>query len=68
MKTSLCRSCGAEIIWTKTKNDKLMPVDMKPTGTAVMLDDSADPPFSWVMPTYESHFVTCPSAAEHRAS
>ena len=29
-RMSKCKSCGAEIIWIKTKNGKNMPCDAKP--------------------------------------
>lgn len=50
---SVCRSCGADILWCITKKGKKMPVDLPPDGS--------DEPTT-------SHFATCPNADEHRTS
>jgi len=56
-----CKSCGAEIEWGKTGNNKPVPLDMPPekryvrmAGVYLMCD------------TWLSHFATCPDADEHR--
>jgi|GEM_PF-1422513 hypothetical protein len=54
-----CRSCGALIVWFRTKAGKRMPVDAattQPTDAVHQLDLSR----------HVSHFTTCPNAAEHR--
>ncbi len=60
MITTHCRSCGAPIIWMKTKRGKSMPVNAAPSLE-----------FGQVLPEYDptkhvSHFATCPNAAKHR--
>jgi hypothetical protein len=66
-----CRSCGAPIIWAKTKNDKTIPLDATPTadGNLLLVDGVArapevtdDVPFL----QYKSHFATCPDAESFR--
>lgn len=67
MKTSLCRSCGQEIVWVEMSTGKLMPLDVKPTGKVITLTEGdADPPAARFTPTYTPHFATCPDAAEWR--
>lgn len=54
-----CRSCGAIIVWMKTKSGKNMPVDY----SSVPPDDPFvfDPERGHI-----SHFATCPNANKHR--
>ena len=57
--TRQCSSCGADIVWFRTKNGKRMPVDestTKPTDAEHQLDLSR----------HKSHFATCPNADQHR--
>lgn len=66
-----CSSCGAEILWTITANGARMPVDVKPTGKAVVLRTNpgdALTPYSRVVDAFVSHFATCPQAARHRSA
>ncbi len=54
-----CTSCGAAIVWFRTKNGKGMPVDeatTKPTDREEQLD----------LKRHISHFATCPNADQHR--
>jgi len=65
---AICKSCGAEIIWVKTVNGKSMPVNIKKT---VIMCESFDMPAPkekiWLpISGHESHFSSCPNAAEHR--
>ena len=71
---STCRTCGAEIIWAKTRTGKSMPLDAIPVGQDVegtcLLEDGIayfgafdHKPDA---PRYVSHFATCPNAAKHR--
>lgn len=66
-----CKSCGARVIWARTKNGKPTPLnaDPVPDGTMYVRDGVArhvdlltpkDTP--WYMP----HFATCPQADEWR--
>lgn len=59
-ESSACKSCGALIKWATTKSGKKMPLDMKPTTGR--LEDG-----SWVQVRI-SHFITCPSAEQHKTS
>ena len=77
---SKCKSCGAEIIWIKTKTGKAMPCDAQkityknigPTGKGMILvtpdgriaRGEFDPTSD--VYGYVSHFATCPAAAAHR--
>lgn len=76
---SVCKSCGAEIIWIKTKNGKNMPCDAKPIsyrntfpqGSLVLITPDGkvargefDPSSDTI--GYLSHFATCPNANQHR--
>jgi endogenous inhibitor of DNA gyrase (YacG/DUF329 family) len=54
-----CASCGARVVWFRTRKGKRMPVDeasTRPTDRADQLD----------LTRHVSHFATCPNAAEHR--
>lgn len=52
-----CRSCGAAIIWLKTKNFKKIPVDYDSVeGMELMFEPGK----------HVSHFATCPNADQHR--
>lgn len=78
---SRCRSCGAEIIWIKTRAGKAMPCDRErvtywakpggsktivtPNGEAVRCELEGDPQEATGV-GYISHFATCPQANEHR--
>ncbi len=71
-----CRSCGAEIIWVKTANQRLMPLNAEPDpkGNLILLNgvptlvqrDLYDKPLEEQGPRYTSHFVTCPDADKFR--
>ena len=75
-----CSSCGAQIAWTITKNDKRMPINPAgdPAGNLVLAgkqatDRGMTPVVHYLKKDevtaaqrYTSHFATCPKAAEHR--
>lgn len=63
---STCRSCGAEIMWIKTKADKNMPVNMTPTNLERRAPKYTETVFD--PERHESHFATCPKADQHRRS
>lgn len=75
MKTTHCKSCGAAIVFARTKDLRLMPIDAEPApdGTIVVVEterglEAFFPP-AWAMPgepRHKSHFATCPSAGQHR--
>lgn len=70
--TSACRSCGAEILWVLTANQKRMPVDALPVenGNLVLDPANGDVPHVRVVKagegTHVSHYVTCPQREEWR--
>lgn len=69
MKTTKCRGCGADIIWTVTENGKNMPIDPKPELRLVVMGrDDNRAPLAMARNTYMSHFATCPKAADFRHS
>lgn len=58
--TGKCKSCGASIVWLKTKAGKSIPVDQAEgikAGDIFMVDSDKQ---------MVSHFATCPNAAKHR--
>jgi hypothetical protein len=67
-----CESCNAPIFWMETTNGKLMPVDTKAERRLVMVlnadtlilagQDDADHIRMRSVPTFISHFATCPDA------
>lgn len=63
---SRCRSCGAEITWAVTQpGGKRMPLDAEPVaqrGLFVFDNGYAKPPPR----LYQSHFSSCPEAAQWR--
>ena len=72
---SVCKSCGAEILWVKTESGKAMPLDAKPVdGTKVdgtCIVDHGVAKFGAIdcprdTPQFVSHFATCPNAKKHR--
>lgn len=66
MRTS-CKGCGADIYFMKTKNDKLIPVDMKTIDVIdrVAMDNGRDVLFDSKR-GHISHFATCPKAERFR--
>lgn len=67
MKTSRCKSCGAEIVWAQTPNGKHMPLDARPEKRAVLTSSSSDgPTVAMIKDTYMPHWSTCPNADSHR--
>ncbi len=65
-----CRSCNAEILWCKSVNGKLIPMDSAPSddGNMVITADSLARTATDedTTPRFKSHFATCPGAAKHR--
>ena len=72
-----CRSCGADIEWTKNKRTgRRMPVDREPVpgGDIAVEIDANNEAVSWLLlplvtysgPRFVSHFSTCPNAESHR--
>jgi len=70
-----CRACGAKIVWAKTKNGKLMPVDKESSkdGNINLEPWNPYPKAVFVKPgsvpgktLHKSHFATCPEATRFR--
>jgi len=59
-----CNSCGRPIHWGKTENGKRVPLDMKPKNVYVLINPEKE--IYAVYRGFETHFVTCPNAAQHR--
>lgn len=54
MKTAPCNSCGAQILWAVTKNQKRMPLDAAPItpepgarGIFMLAKRTDDTPLAW---------------------
>jgi hypothetical protein len=62
-----CKSCGKEIQWVKMDSGKAMPVDVTPKSMVQVSGDGHDEPMGKVVRVFESHFATCPNAAQHRS-
>jgi hypothetical protein len=62
LEASICKSCGESILWGITKAGKRCPLDAAPqklmivgrSGRLVMVN------------AFTNHFITFPTAAEHR--
>lgn len=65
-----CKSCGAEIRWVKTENGKSMPLDEKPVPDGRITIKNGIAAIRPIPDTdgirFNSHFVTCPNANQHR--
>ncbi len=74
-----CKSCGAEIIWIKTKSGKAMPCNPQkisyrntfPKGDLVLVTPEGKiargtPDMDSDSYGYESHFATCTAAEVYR--
>lgn len=75
-----CRSCGAAIFFVVTDKHENMPVDLDPTKDGnLSITEGIPKPTAVVLtlgqaagmraaglPTYKSHFATCPYADEFR--
>ncbi len=67
-----CKSCGAKIVWCKTINGKMIPVNLDSlteSDKALLLDrwrKGDDTPLDFNVHAHITHFATCPQAAEHR--
>lgn len=69
MSQSHCKGCGAEILWAKNENDKMIPLDAK--APVYLIKDVKDGETRCLrvgrddLPAcYVSHFSTCPKANE----
>lgn len=60
-----CESCGADIIWVKTINDKAIPLNPEMKTILTLAPGSIHPKYQ-VVRGRESHFATCPDAKKWR--
>jgi hypothetical protein len=64
--TAKCRSCGAYIVWLKTKAGKNMPVDADSLDDVDLEAEAGEMPLFDPSAGHISHFATCPNADQHR--
>ena len=74
--TERCRSCGAEMLFVVTVNQKVMPVDADPSpkgnvrlregGCQVLAGEALEQARAAGERLYLSHFASCEFAARHR--
>ena len=62
--TAKCRSCGAYIVFLKTKSGSNMPVDADSLDDTEM--EGGEKPLFDASAGHVSHFATCPNADKHR--
>lgn len=60
--SATCKSCGASIVWGKTKAGKSIPLDAEPIG-GLLNEETGE-----VMKLRQTHYATCPDAADWRKS
>jgi hypothetical protein len=72
-----CKSCKRPIIWAVTEKDRRIPLDPEPVANGNILLQTRG---NFLLPIaqvrfavqldqplrYQSHFATCPNAAQHR--
>lgn len=75
---SVCKSCGASIIWARTPAGRTIPIDREPSDDGnvrlsyeghkanALVVGKSDDLFSIGEPRHQSHFATCPNADAHR--
>lgn len=70
-----CKDCGAEVIWTRTVNNKWMPVNKNPSkeGQVTLQDNGKEPPLAMYhtikgrgVTYYVPHFATCPNRKKNK--
>jgi len=62
-----CRGCGAAILWIRTPQGKRTPIDAAVKKIWIAVLDGDPPAWTWILRDgHESHFATCPQAAEFR--
>ena len=69
-----CRTCGDQILWAVTINQKRVPLNAAPVATGLfVVDATKNPPLAlYARPTdapgerFSSHFATCPDADLYR--
>jgi hypothetical protein len=77
MAKTICRSCGAPLIWASTLKGHAAPFDATPDpkglwvleegyGGGLFATKAGEADLLDKRPRYTSHFATCPHAAQHR--
>jgi hypothetical protein len=61
-----CKSCGMEIIWGRTSNNKSIPLD--PVPQIMFVFDTVNGLSGRVQKVFRVHFASCPNADFHRKS
>jgi hypothetical protein len=64
--SSVCKSCGASIIWAETEKGKKVPLDAKPEKRYILVEHTRGISSVVLRNTYLTHFVTCPDSKSHR--
>lgn len=62
----LCSKCPARILWAKTVNGKMMPLDAKPEKRYSVRQDQNGEWVAEAVAVYTPHWSTCPKADEFR--
>lgn len=63
---SNCRTCGAEIVWMKTRAGKNIPVDVPKFEKGEIANEAVLTATEFNPKTMKSHFATCPDAQKWR--
>jgi hypothetical protein len=66
---SVCRSCGAPIVWARTQSGRLMPVDREPVDGGSLLLERVGGEYRVSVALnggFRAHFATCPDAESWR--
>lgn len=59
-----CKTCGAEILWAIKEDGKPIPLYARSRLVAVLISGTSR--VQKFVTGHESHFATCPQAAQHR--
>jgi hypothetical protein len=65
-KVEPCRSCKSPVVWALMPSGKWNPMDAKPERRFILNPGEDGVLRAESQPTYQSHYSTCPQAAEWR--
>lgn len=68
MSASMCKSCGAELVWALTDRGRQMPLSKASEQRRFVVTEIAGETSCSSQLTYTSHFSDCPNADQHRRS
>lgn len=71
MSRGVCRGCGAELTWAKTKNGRSIPLEFATPATSgnVRIDKGvAVVSAHHGTGPYVAHFAKCPNAGQYRSA